>query len=165
MTAHTPAMHDYLFHRSHTATGREAKWNNIIFDSITWQHLGQQAFQKHTMGQRNGLSKYMKDLLPTLCHLQTFNNQSNSHCFACNQLWEDTNHVLHCQTEDRCTTRTVAFQTFCLYLQKHHTPNIMATLICNSMHSWINCTWISPPVWDPPKEPIMHASHQAFQVQ
>ena len=107
----------------------------------------------------------MNSLLPTRCCLQTFDNQSNGHCFACNQLWKDTNHVLHCQTEDHCTTRTVAFQTFCLHLQKQHTPNIMATLICDSMHSWINHTWISPPDLNPPAEPIMHALHQAFQAQ
>jgi hypothetical protein len=92
-TAHTPAMRNYLIRRSHTATGREATWNDVVFDSIAWQHLGQ-AFQKHTVGQSTQLSKYMNDLLPTLCRLQTFDNRSNGYCFACNQLWEDTNHVL-----------------------------------------------------------------------
>jgi hypothetical protein len=157
-------MRAYLIRRSKSATGRDSEWNDEVYDSIAWQHLGQ-AFQKHTVGQRIQLSKYMNDLLPTLRRLQTFDNRSDGRCFACNQLWEDTNHVLRCRTEARYTARATAFQVFRLHLQKQHTPDIMANLICGSMHSWIDRTRIIPPTCDHPEEPITTALRQAFTAQ
>ena len=90
--AHGPPMHAYLIEQSQTATDCDSKWTNITYDNIAWQHLGE-AFQQ-LIGQRTQLSKYMNDILPTAKCLQTFNNKHDGQCFDCNQLWEDTNHVL-----------------------------------------------------------------------
>ena len=101
IATHTPAMKEYLINHSHTATGRDSTWDDSTYDSIAWKHLGE-ALRKYTHGQQLQLSKYMNDMLPTLRRLQTFDNKTDGCCFACGQLWEDTNHVLQCPTEDRC---------------------------------------------------------------
>jgi hypothetical protein len=93
LACHTPPMKEYLIQHSHDATGRDSSWDDNTYDSIAWHPLGE-AFQKLTTGQCVQLSKYMNDILPTLCCLQTFDNKTNGHCFDCGQLWEDTNHVL-----------------------------------------------------------------------
>ena len=38
--AHEPPMHAHLIDRSHTATGRDSKWTDTIYDNIAWQQLG-----------------------------------------------------------------------------------------------------------------------------
>ena len=106
--AHEPPMREYLIERSKTANHRDSRWTNNTFDNIAWQHLGEALCRKST-GQRIQLSKYMNDILPTAKRLQTFNNKHDGHCFECNQLWEDTNHVLCCPSENRENTRTAAF--------------------------------------------------------
>jgi hypothetical protein len=145
-------MKEYLIQCSHTATGRKSTWDNTTFNLIgAWLHLGK-AFPQLTIGQRIQLSKYiMNDLLPTLRRLQTFNNKMDSHCFECGQLWEDTNHVLRCPGDARTKAHDEAFKTFFHQnLLKQHTPDIMATLICNSMHSWVHRSRIFPPNLVPP---------------
>ena len=47
------------------------------------------------------MSKFMNDLLPTRRRLQKLDNKTDGRCFACNLLWEDTNHVLCCISEAR----------------------------------------------------------------
>jgi hypothetical protein len=104
-------MKEYLIRQSHEATGRDATWDETIFDTIAWKPLGE-AFKKLSIGQRIQLSKYMNDLLPTLRRQQTMDNKTDRRCFECGQLWEDTNHVLRCPCETRSTTRTEALKTF-----------------------------------------------------
>ena len=41
----------------------------------------------------------------------------------------------------------------------------MATLICDSMTSWLDRTRISPPTWIPPEEPIQTQLRNAFKSQ
>ena len=41
----------------------------------------------------------------------------------------------------------------------------MATLLCDSMHSWIDQTRITPPTWPQPEEPIMTDIKRAFDSQ
>jgi hypothetical protein len=157
-------MRTYLIHRSHTATGRDSNWNDTTFDSIAWQHLGD-ALRPLSIGQRIQISKYMNDILPTLRRLQTFDNTTDGRCFDCGQLWEDTNHVLRCPGDSRSQARDLAFQTFRQHLRTQHTPDILATLLCDSMHSWIHRTRIAPPTWPTPTEPIMESITQAFNSQ
>jgi hypothetical protein len=157
-------MKEYLIRRSHEATGRDTKWDNNTFESIAWEPLGE-SLKKLSIGQRIQLSKYMNDLLPTMKRQQTMDNSIDGRCFECNQLWEDTNHVLRCPCKTRYTARKEAFATFRQHLTKQHTPDIMATLICNSMTSWLERSRISPPTWIPPEEKIMTQLTRAFQSQ
>jgi hypothetical protein len=143
--SHAPAMREYLIKRSQTATGRDSQWNDSTFDSIAWQPLGE-AFTKLSIGQRTQLSKYMNDLLPTLRRQQTFDNTVDGRCFDCGLLWEDTNHVLRCHSDSRDTARATALRTFRAHLQRQHTPDIMATLLCNSMARWLQRECISPQI-------------------
>ena len=159
-----PEMKQYLIGRSQKATGRDSKWDDTIYESIAWQPLGE-SFKKLSIGQRIQMSKYMNDLLPTLRRLQMINNKMDGRCFDCGQLWEDTNHVLRCPSEDRCTARTETIKTFRQHLQKQHTPDIMATLICDSMTSWLHRRRITPPTWPQPEEPIMADLKRAFESQ
>jgi hypothetical protein len=161
---HAPDMKEYLIRRSHEATGRDTKWDDNTFDSIAWQPLGE-SFKKLSVGQRIQLSKYMNDLLPTLKRQQTMNNTIDGRCFECNQLWEDTNHVIRCPSESRCHARQEALTIFRQHLSKQHTPDIMANLISECMNSWINRTRISPPTWTTPEEPIMTQLTHAFKAQ
>ena len=86
----------------------------------------------------------MNDLLPTRCQLQKLDNKMDGRCFACNLLWEDTNHVPCCRSDPRCDARTQAMMTFKQHLIKQHTPDVMMTLLCNSMDSWLNQTQVAP---------------------
>jgi hypothetical protein len=121
--AHAPDMQSYLVRRSKEATGRDSSWDAATFDTIAWKPLGE-AFKKLSTGQRIQLSKYMNDLLPTGARLQKFDNKNDGRCFDCNQLWEDTNHVLRCPSDTRHTIRTEAFATFRKHLQQQqHTQH------------------------------------------
>jgi hypothetical protein len=162
--AHAPDMKEYLIDRSRTATGRDHPWNTDTLDSIAWKHLGH-ALRSLTTGQRLQTSKFMNDLLPTRRRLQKLDNKTDGRCFACNLLWEDTNHVLCCHCEPRSLARTAAMVTFKQHLLQQHTPDVMATLICNSMDSWLNRTRVAPPTWEPPLEPIHHNLTRAFESQ
>jgi hypothetical protein len=161
---HAPTMKDYLIRRSQEATGRDSTWDATTFDSIAWQPLGE-SLKKLSVGQRIQISKYMNDLLPTLRRQQTMNNTTDGRCFECQQLWEDTNHILRCPCETRCTARQEAFIIFRQHLKKQHTPDIMATLICNSMTHWLDRSRIPPPTWTPPEEPIQTQLRHAFKSQ
>ena len=90
---HTPDMKRYLIRRSKEGTGRTQPWDEHIYESIDWKHLGEN-FKKNSNGKRIQLSKYMNDLLATNKRLQTIDNRHDGRCFACHQLHEDTNHVL-----------------------------------------------------------------------
>ena len=81
--AHEPPMHEYLIEWSQTATDHESKWNNDIFHSISWQHMGE-ALWWLSLGQWLQLSKYMNDILPTTKQLQTFDNKHDGQCFDVN---------------------------------------------------------------------------------
>jgi hypothetical protein len=107
----------------------------------------------------------MNDLLPTRCQLQKLDNKTDGRCFACNLLWEDTNHVLCCCSDPRCNARTQAMTTFKQHLIKQHTPDVMMTLLCNSMDSWLNRTRVAPPTWEPPLELIHTNLCRAFESQ
>ena len=72
--AHEPQMKEYLFKRSKTATNRELQWNDQIYDTIAWNHMGK-VIWKLPIGCRIQLSKYMNDLPPTAKQLQTFDNR------------------------------------------------------------------------------------------
>jgi hypothetical protein len=37
---HTPAMWQYLIHRSHKATGRKKSWDEDTYETIDWKHFG-----------------------------------------------------------------------------------------------------------------------------
>jgi rubrerythrin len=152
--AHTPDMKQYLIQRSQTATGRDTTWNDDTFDLIAWQPLSE-AMKQHMIGQRTQISKYMNDLLPTLQRLQTFNNNSDSRCFACGLLWEDTNHIIQCPCDARHQARMTAFNTFKQQLEKQHTPTIMTTLLTECMSNWIHCRCIALPDWPLPHKPIV----------
>lgn len=162
--AHEPPMRAYLIERSHTATGRDSKWTDTIYDNIAWQQLGE-ALRRQSIGQRIQLSKFMHDLLPTAKRLQTFDNKHDGRCFACQQLWEDTNHVLNCPSDDREQARTQAFTILRQHFQKQHTPNVLTDLICDSMNNWIQRRRIVPPQENNPDEPIMQAITIAFHSQ
>jgi hypothetical protein len=58
----------------------------IVF--VTW------VTKKLSQGRRIQISKYTNDLLPTKRCLSTADNRVDGRCFACNQLWEDTTHML-----------------------------------------------------------------------
>jgi hypothetical protein len=90
---HAPDMKAYLIDRSITGTGREAPWNDTIFDTIAWKPL-HEVFKKKTAGQRLQISKLMHDLLPTARRQQVLDNKHDGRCFVCGLLWEDTNHVI-----------------------------------------------------------------------
>ena len=107
----------------------------------------------------------MNNILPTAKCLQTFNNKHDGHCFECNQLWEDTNHVLCCPSKHRETTHTAAFTALQTHFQAQHTPTILTNLICKSMKNWIHQQCITPPQWELPTEPIMNAITIAFNSQ
>jgi hypothetical protein len=157
-------MRAYLIRRSQEGTDRTAPWNEAIFDSIAWQQL-HEVFRKLTIGQRTQLSKYMNDLLLTAKRLQLFDNRNDGRCFACGLLWEDTNHVLRCCCEARTQARTAAFQQFREHLQRQHTPDIFANLLCDSMTNWISRRRIAPPTWTAPFEPIHRLLTRAFHAQ
>jgi hypothetical protein len=161
---HAPNLKDYLIRRSHEATGRDTTWDDATFESIAWLPLGE-SFRKLSIGQRTQLSKYMNDLLPTKKRQQTMDNTVDGRCFECQQLWEDTNHVLRCPCQSRTATRNEAFLLFRQHLTKQHTPDIMASLICNSMTSWLARSRIAPPSWTTPEEPIMPQLTRAFKSQ
>jgi hypothetical protein len=58
-----------------------------------------------------------------------------------------------------------AFKTLCQHLQKQHTPDIMATLLYDSMHNWTNHTYITLPTWPIPTGPIMESLTMVFASQ
>ena len=136
----------------------------MIYKNIAWQQLGE-ALRQQSIGQRIQLSKFMNDLLPTAKCLQTFDNKNNGRCFKCNQLWEDTNHILNCPRDNRDQIRTQAFTILCQHFQKQHTPNVMTDLICASMDNWIQRRHIIPPLENTQDEPIMTAIIIAFHSQ
>ena len=72
--AHDPQMREYLIARSQTATNCESQWNEQIYNTIAWNHIGE-VIRKLPTGRRIQLLKYMNDLLPTAKQLQTFDNQ------------------------------------------------------------------------------------------
>jgi hypothetical protein len=157
-------MREYLIRRSHEGTARTAPWDEVIYDSIAWKPL-HEVFRKKTIGQRTQLSKFMNDLLPTAKRLQLFDNKNDGRCFACGLLWEDTNHVLCCCCDARSQARVDAFLQFRTHLQQQHTPDIMATLLCNCMEHWIARRRIAPPEWIAPTEPILRLLTRAFHAQ
>ena len=106
----------------------------------------------------------MNNLLPTAKRLQTFDNKHDGRCFECQQLWEDTNHILQCPGEDRSNQRKESMQTFCVQLNAKHTPNVMTNLICDSMENWIHCHQISLPTWTQNKT-LLTALTDAFHSQ
>jgi hypothetical protein len=105
--AHMPAMKEYLIRRSKEATGRDKSWNEATYNSIDWRHHSE-VFKKLSNGRRVQISKYINNLFPTKQRLATFDNRVDGRCFACNQLWEDTTHVLTCTCDARCEARKAA---------------------------------------------------------
>ena len=118
---HAPTMKTYLIEQSQMASGRDLKWTADIYDNIAWRHMGENLRQL-SIGQRIQIAKYMNDLLPTAKRLQTFNNEHDGRCFECQQLWEDTNHILQCPGEDRSNQRKESMQTLCLQLNARKLP-------------------------------------------
>jgi hypothetical protein len=161
---HTPAMRQYHIRRSHTATGREKSWDEDTYETIDWKHFGE-TFKKLSLGRRIQISKYTNDLLPTNFRLQTFDNTKDGRCFACNQLWEITTHVLTCSCEPRQKARQAAQAQFKNKLSKLHTPDIMTNLICTSMDSWLSRRPVQLPTWHGPQEPIHAQLRLAFRAQ
>jgi hypothetical protein len=161
---HAPEMKDYLIDRSIVGTGREAPWNDTVFDSIAWTPL-HEVFKKKSSGQRLQISKLMHDLLPTARRQQVLNNKHNGRCFVCNLLWEDTNHVIRCSGEAHALARTQAFEVFHRHLQLQHTPDIMAHLICDCMQRWVSRHPITRPTWPLPAEPIHRLLTKAYFAQ
>ena len=160
----TPEMKKYLIRRSKEATGRDKSWDEETYATIDWRHLGE-TFKKLSVGRKIQISKYTNDLLPTGRRLQTMDNRVNGRCFACNQLWEDTTHVLTCSCTARCAARTTARAIFQQKLSRLYTPDIMNKLICDSMDSWLARRPVLPPVWDGPYEPIKGQLRRAFYAQ
>ena len=107
----------------------------------------------------------MNDILPTAKRLQTFDNKHDGRCFECHQLWEDTNHVLCCPSEERDQARNHAFIVLRKHFEKQFTPTVMTDLICASMNSWLNRNRIEPPHWHHTDETITTAITLAFQSQ
>ena len=99
-------MKEYLIKRSQTASRHDSAWTTETYDNIAWKQMGK-TMRCLSIGQRIQLSKYMNDLLPMAKQLQTFDNKHDGRCFECNQLWEDTNHVLQCPGKDRSNQREV----------------------------------------------------------
>ena len=89
----------------------------------------------------------MNDLLPTAKRLQTFDNKHDGRCFECQQLWEDTNHILQCPGEDRSNQRKESMITLCAQLNARKTPNVMTDIICDNMENWIHRCQQSIPTW------------------
>jgi len=161
---HTPMMKTYLIKRSHTATGREKSWDNSTYESIDWKHYGE-SFKKLSHGKRLQISKYTNDLLPTKRRLQTIDNRVDGRCFACESLWETTNHMLTCSCDARHAARTVARIKFQDKLVQLHTPNILTTVICESMDKWIARRPVLPPAWNGPEDEIKAEIRLAFNAQ
>jgi hypothetical protein len=135
--AHTPVMKDNLtIRRSNEATGRDNSRDNTTYEPIDWRHYGE-SFKKLSHGRRIQISKYTNNLLPTKRRLSTFEHRVDGCCFACNQLWEDTTHMLECTCDARCTARRAARVAFQQKLTCMHTPDILTHLLCNSMDSWL----------------------------
>jgi hypothetical protein len=154
----------YLIDRSITGTGRDAPWDEHIFNSIAWKQL-HEVFKKKTSGQRLQISKLMHDLLPTARRQQVLNNKHDGRCFVCDLLWEDTNHVIRCNGDSRTLARDEAFDTFRKHLQRQHTPDIMADLICDCMRRWVSRHPITRPTWPSPSEPIHRLLTKAYYAQ
>ena len=160
---HAPTMKTYLIERSQTASGRDSKWTEDIYDNIAWRPMGEN-LRKLSIGQCIQISKYMNDLLPTAKRLQTFDNKHDGRCFECQQLWEDTNHILQCPGEDRSNQRQESMQTLCLQLNAKKTPKVMTDLICDSIDNWIHRRQISLPNWHQ-HEPFLNTLTDAFNSQ
>ena len=157
-------MRKYVIKWLKTATGHDSKWTDIIYDNIAWGHLGE-ALCWLVIGQCTQLSKYMNNLLPTAKCLQAFDNKHDRCCFDCQQLWENTNHVLQCLSEAWFQARTDAFTVLWQHFQKQHTPNVMTNLLCDSMDHWFHHHCIVPPQWPLIEEPIMIKLTMAFISQ
>jgi hypothetical protein len=160
---HTPAMKQYLIRHSCEGTGGDKSWDEATYLSIDWQDYGE-AFKKLSIGWRIQLSKYTNNLLPTMQQLQVLDNKVDGRCFACNQLWEDTTHVLTCPCEARCAARITARLSFRQQLSKLHTTDIMSKLICDSMDSWLAHRPVTFPAWHG-TEPIQRELCHAFTAQ
>jgi hypothetical protein len=160
---HTPNMKAYLIERSHTASGRDSSWTSDIFDNIAWQPIGANLRQL-SIGQRIQISKYMNDLLPTAKRLQTFDNKHDGRCFECQQLWEDTNHILQCPGEDRSNQRKESMINLREQLTARKTPNVMTDIICDNMENWIHRRRQSIPTWTQ-NETFLNALNDAFYSQ
>lgn len=161
---HAPEMRKYLIRRSKEATGRDKPWDEAIYDTIAWKHYGE-AFKKLSLGRRIQISKYANDLLPTRRRLQSIDNRVDGRCFACNNLWEDTTHVLTCSCSARTASRTTARATFQQRLSRMHTPDIMNKLICDSMDSWLARRPVLPPTWPRQSDTIQRQLRLAFEAQ
>jgi hypothetical protein len=111
-------------------------------------------------------SSYINDLLPTKRCLATFDSRVDGRCFACNQLWEDTTHMLTCTCDARCearkAARTILFQQ---KFMRMHTPDILTQMICNNMDNWLARRPVLPPALNGPEEPIQHQIHSVFKAQ
>ena len=162
--SHIPPMHKYLIERSKTATGHESKWTDDIFDNIAWQYSGD-VICGMTIGQQIQISKFVNDMLPTTKRLQTFNNKHDGRCFTCQQLWEDTNHIIKCQSDEQYQARKEAMNVLCKKLHKQHTPNVLTDILCDSMDHWINQQRITPPQWHNNVELVLQAITTAFYSQ
>ena len=161
---HAPEMKKYILRRSHEATGREKSWDEATYDSIDWKHYGE-TFKHLSSGRRLQISKYTYDLLPTKRRIQTLDNREDGRCFACQQLWEDTTHVLTCSCEARRAARTLALASFKQKLSKQHTPDLMNNVICDSMTSWYERRPVLPPAWNGTEDPFQRLLRAAFKAQ
>jgi hypothetical protein len=157
-------MKEYLIRRSKEATGRDKSWDDATYNSIDWRHHGE-VFKKLSNGRRIQISKYINDLLPTKRRLATFDNSVDGRCFACNQLWEDTTHMLTCTCDARCEARKAARTIFQQKLTRMHTPDILNNMICNSMDNWLARRPVRPPAWTGPEEPIKRQIRRACKAQ
>ena len=106
----------------------------------------------------------MNDLLPTAKRLQTFDNKHDGRCFECQQLWEDTNHILQCPGKDRSNQRKESMHTLCMQLSAKKTPNVMTDLICDSIDNWIHHCQISLLTWNQ-HETFLNTLTNAFNSQ
>jgi hypothetical protein len=136
--------------------GCDKLWDEATYDSIDWRHHGE-AFKKLSIGRRTQISKYTNDLLPTRRHLQTID--------TCQNLWEDTTHVLTCSCRACTTARTQARASFQQKLSCMHTLNIMNKIICASMDSWLDQRPVVAPLRTGPEEPIQCQLRSAFHAQ
>jgi hypothetical protein len=142
-------MKEYLIRRSKEATGWDKSWDEATYNSIDWRHHGE-VFKKLSNERRIQISKYINDLLPTKQRLATFDNRVDGRCFTCNELWEDTTHVLTCTCDARCEARKAARTIFQQKLTRMHTPDILTNTICNSMDNWLARRPVLPPAWTGP---------------
>ena len=114
----------------------QTAWTDETFDDIDWITHGQ-SFKALSNSRQIQISKYVHEWAPTRSQQRRISNKNDSRCPMCRTFNETSTHVLQCTSLERDTARTKALQDFKQHLSRYHTPLPMATLILDSMETWL----------------------------